>query len=276
MASSKAPKTVKTVGYIGLGNAGFSMASNLPKNGFNVVVHDMDTEKVQKAAKEWKSTTVSDDKGIEKAFRPGTTIKDTSSSYPFDTQSLCRELAAHELILVDAPIIQTYMHAANAGESPLTVGAGSDEIFEAVKPVLSATAGYLFHMGPLGLGHAMKTLNNYIMEFSICTLNDSLMTGQKWGLDPQKMIDVLNVGTGDLGITQDFMQHSEFRTELPGLLRGYLGDALEQVDPRVDHTELLRGRERRAGLRSRRRRKISNQSDESVRDTDVRPKRDGR
>lgn len=88
------------------------------------------------------------------------------------------------------------MHATDAGESTLMVGADSTEIFDAVKPVLQAMAGYLFHMGPLGSGHAMKTLNNYIMASSICALNDSLVTGQKFGLDPQKMIDVLNVGTG--------------------------------------------------------------------------------
>lgn len=67
MTTSKAAKAVKTVGYIGLGNAGFSMASNLPKNGFNVVVHDIDTEKVQKAAKEWKNTTASD--GSAESFK---------------------------------------------------------------------------------------------------------------------------------------------------------------------------------------------------------------
>ena len=67
MATSEAPKAVKTVGYIGLGNAGFSMASNLPKNDFNVVVYDIDIEKVQKAAKEWKNTTASD--GSAESFK---------------------------------------------------------------------------------------------------------------------------------------------------------------------------------------------------------------
>lgn len=91
--------TVKTVGYIGLGNAGFSMASNLPKAGYNLVVHDADDAKVKRAAKEWQNTTASHgkpeafsecevivtmlpqgkivrevllgDKGIAKALKPG-------------------------------------------------------------------------------------------------------------------------------------------------------------------------------------------------------------
>ena len=50
---------VKNVGYIGLGNAGFSMASNLPKAGYNLVLHDVDSAKVKRAASEWKNTKAS-------------------------------------------------------------------------------------------------------------------------------------------------------------------------------------------------------------------------
>lgn len=216
--------SVKHVGYIGLGNAGFSMASNIPKAGYNVVVHDSDQSKVDRAAKEWQNTTASGgragafseceviitmlpqgkivrevlfgDNGIAPGLRAGTIIVDTSSSSPFDTRALGKELAAHSLQLIDAPITQTYMHATDAGESTLMVGSDSEEAFEKVRPILQCMARYIFHMGGLGAGHAMKTLNNYIMASSLVALSDSLVTGQKFGLDPQKMIDVLNVGTG--------------------------------------------------------------------------------
>lgn len=59
-------RTVKTIGYIGLGNAGFSMASNLPKAGYNVIVHDVDSDKVQKAVSQWKNTKASN--GDPQAF----------------------------------------------------------------------------------------------------------------------------------------------------------------------------------------------------------------
>ena len=219
--SNGAAAAVKSVGYIGLGNAGFSMASNLPKAGYRLVVHDADSAKAQRAASEWKDTTASEGKaeafsdcdvvitmlpqgkivrevllgsqGIAKALKPGTIVVDTSSSSPFDTISLGKDLAEHDVQLVDSPITQTYMHATDAGESTLLVGADSKEAFETVKPVLQCMAGYIFHMGKLGNGHAMKTLNNYIMASSICALSDSLVAGQKYGLDPQTMIDSLNV-----------------------------------------------------------------------------------
>ena len=309
---------VKTVGYIGLGNAGFSMASNLPKNGFHLVVHDADASKAARAAKEWSNTVSASDgnfgafkscdivitmlphgkivrevllgnEGIAKFLKPGTIIVDTSSSSPFDTRALGKELEHTEqaLQLADSPITQTYMHATDAGESTLMVGSGSEEVYARIKPVLQSMARYIFHMGPLGAGHAMKTLNNYIMASSIIALNDSLVTGQKFGLDPQKMIDVLNVGTGvnfptldtwrrdgltrnfasgfglgllvkDIGITKDFMEHSDFETELPDLIKKYLSFSYNLVEPGADHTEALKGWEKRSGVQLKEMKKVTN------------------
>ena len=304
---------VKNVGYIGLGNAGFSMASNIPKSGYNLVVHDVDASKVEKATNEWPNTTASNGKpeafkdcevlitmlpqgkvvrdvlfgksNIASGLKPGTIVVDTSSSSPFDTQELGRELAQHQLQLVDSPITQTYMYATDRGESTLMVGSDSKEAFDKVEPILRCMASYIFHMGKLGNGHAMKTLNNYIMASSICALSDSLVTGQKYGLDPQQMIDALNVGTGvcfptldtfrrdgvtgrynsgfglallvkDLGITEEFMKHNEHETELPGLTKRYLGDALKEVEPMADHTKCLVGWEKRLGVQIQRTKEV--------------------
>lgn len=210
---------------------------------------------------------------------------DTSSSSPFDTQSLGKELAQHQIQLVDSPITQTYMHATDAGESTLIVGSDSEEAYAKVKPILDCLGGYIFHMGKLGAGHAMKTLNNYIMASSLVALADSLVTGQKYGLDPAKMLDVLNVGTGvcfqtldpmrrdgltkrynsgfglallikDMGITREFMRHNQFETKLPELIQGYLADALKEVEPMADHTKLLPGWEKRAGVEVKRTQKV--------------------
>lgn len=305
--------SVKSVGYIGLGNAGFSMASNLPKSGYKLVVHDIDEAKVAKAASEWKNTTAAKGRpeafadcevivtmlpqgkivrevllgegGLARDLKPGTIIIDTSSSSPFDTIALGKELKAKGLELIDSPITQTYMHATDAGESTLICGCDSKEVFEKAEPVIKTMAGYVFHMGKLGNGHAMKTLNNYIMASSICALNDSLIAGQKFGLEPKQMIDVLNLGTGvcfptmdtwrrdgltgrfnsgfglgllvkDLGITEEFMQHNGFETELPALTKRYLGDALKEVESNADHTKSLVGWEKRGGVQLERVKKV--------------------
>ncbi|KAK5205693.1 hypothetical protein LTR72_004914 [Exophiala xenobiotica] len=321
VSSTSSP--IKTVGYIGLGNAGFSMASNLPRHGFHLVVHDADASKAARAAKEWPNTVSasssdgnsafrncdmvitmlphgkivrevllgnSESEGIAKFLKHGTIIVDTSSSSPFDTRALGKELEQSEqgsLRLVDSPITQTYMHATDAGESTLMVGSDSEEVYSRIKPVLQCMARYIFHMGPLGAGHAMKTLNNYIMASSIVALNDSLVTGQKFGLDPQKMIDVLNMGTGvnfptldtwrrdaltrnfasgfglgllvkDIGITKDFMEYNDFETELPDLIKKYLSFSYNLVEPGADHTEALKGWEKRSGVQLKETKKVTN------------------
>jgi len=121
---------------------------------------------------------------------------DMSSSSPFDTRSLNEELEAIGLPLIDAPITQTHLHAIRTGDATFMLGCDSPEAIDRAMPLFKAMGKYIFPMGSSGSGHAMKTLNNYVSVGSIIALCDSLVAGQKFGLDPATMIDVLNVGTG--------------------------------------------------------------------------------
>jgi 3-hydroxyisobutyrate dehydrogenase len=202
---------------------------------------------------------------------------DTSSSSPYDTRSLGQELESHGLVLVDSPVTQAHLHDTDTGDATLMVGSNSAEAIEKVLPVLQAMAKYVFHMGKLGAGHAMKTLNNYVSGASIVALSDALVTGQKFGLDPIQMIDVLNVGTGrnfsttdsyvtdalprryasgfqlalltkDMGIAKEVFENEQFDTDLPDLIIKHFKEAMNLVKPDADHTELLKSWEKRAGI----------------------------
>lgn len=156
---------------------------------------------------------------------------------------------------------------------------------------------YVFPMGKLGAGHTMKTLNNYVSVGSIIALCDALVkrtvlsseprfpqitllhcsgqvTGQKLGLDPQTMIDVMNVGTGvnfstaysmknlksfdtgyqlellvkDVKIAQEVIESSGFRSALPELALKYLEESLALVDKGACHSECIKSWEARAGV----------------------------
>jgi 3-hydroxyisobutyrate dehydrogenase-like beta-hydroxyacid dehydrogenase len=126
----------------------------------------------------------------------GTIVVDMSSSSPFDTRSLNVELKAIGLPLIDAPITQTHLHAIRTGDATFMLGCDAPEAIDQAMPIFEAMGKYIFPMGGSGSGHAMKTLNNYVSVGSIIALCDSLVAGQKFGLDPATMIDVLNVGTG--------------------------------------------------------------------------------
>jgi 3-hydroxyisobutyrate dehydrogenase len=298
---------IKTIGYIGLGKAGASMASNLPRAGFHLIVHDADPSKSKAFAASNDNVTIASSpegfenvdvlvtmlpqgkivrdvllgsNGIAKFLRPGTIVIDTSSSSPYDTRSLGEELSVLNLSLIDAPVTQSHLHDTSTGAATLMVGS-STSVLDTAMPVLRAMSKYIFHMGPLGTGHAMKTLNNYISASSIVALSDALVTGQKLGLDPLQMIDVLNVGTGknfstaesyrldaltrryasgfslallikDVRIAGDLFEREGFETKLPGLINGYFTDAMRGLSEGADHTELLKRWEERAGVELRR------------------------
>lgn len=294
-----------TVGYIGLGKAGASMASNLPRAGFKLLVRDADPERENSFAGANSNTTVAaagpdgfkdvdilvtmlpqgkvvrevvlGSDGIAAHLKKGTIIIDTSSSSPYDTRSLGADLEAQGLVLIDAPVTQAHLHDTDTGDATLMVGCTDQAAFERALPVLQAMAKYVFNMGRLGTGHAMKTLNNYVSAASIIALSDALVTGQKMGMDPIQMIDVLNVGTGrnfstsdsyqsdalprkyasgfqlallikDVGIAKSVFEQEGFETDMPDLINRYFNDAMSVLKPDADHTELLKKWEQRAGL----------------------------
>ncbi|KAK5457348.1 hypothetical protein LTS15_005129 [Exophiala xenobiotica] len=216
----------------------------------------------------------SESEGIAKFLKHGTIIVDTSSSSPFDTRALGKELEQSEqgsLQLVDSPITQTTRKRCTLELNP------------SFNPWLGTFSTWVRWVQDT----PMKTLNNYIMASSIVALNDSLVTGQKFGLDPQKMIDVLNVGTGvnfptldtwrrdgltrnfasgfglgllvkDIGIIKDFMEYNDFETELPDLIKKYLSFSYDLVSPGADHTEALKGWEKRSGVQLKETKKVTN------------------
>ncbi|KAK7184157.1 hypothetical protein DPSP01_001205 [Paraphaeosphaeria sporulosa] len=291
-----------SIGWVGLGNAGYPMAACLAKKGHRLLVRDADPtrgiEFVEKYATSRIATsdpdsfqncdvvitmlpngTVVNDvllgaNGIAPHLKPGSVVVDTSSSSPFDTRALGLELSRLRVDLVDSPITQEQLHAIDQGGATLMVGADSAEALERVMPILKDMSTHVFPMGGLGAGHTMKTLNNYVSIGSIIALNDALVTGQKLGLDPQTMIDVMNVGTGvnfstkyshknlksydtgyqlellvkDVKIAKDVIAKSGFRTELPALAERYLEDSLKVVEKGADHAESLKSWEQRAGV----------------------------
>lgn len=291
-----------TIGYIGLGSAGYPMAACLAKKGHRLLVRDADPARGVRFVEEYpkcriatsdpesyrncnvvitmlpNGTVVKDvllgEHGIAPHLKPGSVVIDTSSSSPFDTRALGLELKKLHLDLVDSPITQEQLHAIDQGGATLMVGADEPETLEKVMPLLKDMSTHIFPMGTLGAGHTMKTLNNYVSVGSIIALCDALVTGQKLGLDPQTMIDVMNVGTGvnfstkysmknlksyntgyqlellikDVKIAKKVIECSGFRSELPGLALKYLEESAHLVEKGADHSECLKSWEQRAGV----------------------------
>ncbi|EME85918.1 uncharacterized protein MYCFIDRAFT_39568 [Pseudocercospora fijiensis CIRAD86] len=227
------------IGYIGLGNAGYPLASLLARAGYELVVQDADAGRVSKFVQEHKTSRAASlsgyafrdvdilitmlpngeivrdvllgPAGIAKHMKNGAIIVDTSSSSPYHTQETGKLLASTNpaLTLIDSPITQEYAFALAKGDATLMVGCSDTAALQLAMPFLKIMGKHVFVMGELGSGHAMKTLNNFTSGASILGLCDALLAGQKFGLDPAQMVDVMNVGTG-----VNFSTKESFKTDV--------------------------------------------------------------
>ena len=204
-----------TIGFIGLGNMGKPMASNLVRKGFRVCVHDVvaaparalealgaqsapDVRGVAAAAdviftmlpdSESVMEVIGGRGGIIEHGRRGTTIVDMSTIDPLVTDRLAAEAAKSGFTFADAPVGRLASHA-ERGESLFMVGA-ADDVFERIKPLLEAMGTTIHHCGGVGTGMRTKLVNNYLAIIS-CQLNaEAIALSQRFGLALEKTLDVL-------------------------------------------------------------------------------------
>ena len=211
------------VGFIGIGNMGWPMASHIAKAGHELMVYDLDAEKSAHFAREHKCRAAADlgevaqneiivtmlptgkivrealleNQGgaFAKALRPGTLVIDMSSSEPVGTRELGKALERSGVILIDAPVSGAVPRA-KTGTLAIMIGGNDKAAIERAKPLLLAMGKQLFETGPLGTGHAMKALNNYIAAAGYTAVVESLLIGERFGLDQGTMVDILNASTG--------------------------------------------------------------------------------
>ena len=162
--------------------------------------------------------------GLLAGARPGLVIVDCSTSEPDSTARL-REIAAKaDVLLVDAPLARTPIEA-EAGRLNVMVGADA-ATFARLEPVLHAFAENVFHVGAPGAGHIVKLLNNFIAQ-AICTATaEAFAVGQRAGIDPQKLVDIVSVGAVNSGLFQ--MMSKTLQGDL-GALRFELDNARKDV-----------------------------------------------
>ncbi len=217
------------VGFIGIGVMGTPMAANLVRKGFDVTLFDATAGRAAQVAgelgcaaaqsleglgdSEFIVTMLPDGKVVQevltraagqallKSLKPGSICIDMSSSEPLLTRETGAVLAGQGLTLVDAPVSGARMRA-ESGTLAIMIGCGSEEVMEKIRPVLAAMGSQLFVLGGLGNGHAMKAINNIIAGATMIAVAEGLALGEKFGLEPATMVDVLNASTGRSFVTE--------------------------------------------------------------------------
>jgi len=212
-----------TIGFIGLGNMGRPMASNLCRKGTPLVVYDLNPEPTRalaalgaRAARSVADVAASSavvftmlpssasvelvvagPDGLLAGLGRGSVIVDMSTIDPVVTDRLAEAAAEHGIGFVDAPVGRLASHA-ERGESLFMVGA-DPAAFERVKPFFERMGTTIHHCGGVGTGMRTKLVNNYLAIIS-CQLNaEAIALSQRFGLSLEKTLDVIHGTTATNG-----------------------------------------------------------------------------
>lgn len=132
--------------------------------------------------------------GVLEGLRPGTVVIDCSTAVPSSTERVAQAVQAAGGRFLDTPMTRTPKEA-HEGRLNLLVG-GDAALFEEVRPLLACFAENITHAGPVGAGHRMKLLHNYVSLGFISLLAEAAACAQRAGVAPEVFVDVLAKGGG--------------------------------------------------------------------------------
>lgn len=223
------------VGFIGLGNMGGPMATNLLKKGHSVVAYDVSPEAMERLEDEGASIAMSPaevaskvdsiitmlpnsqhvrscytgEKGVFESVQPGTLIVDSSTIDPSVSKEMAGSALKKGAVFMDAPV-SGGINAAKAGTLTFMVG-GDEKEFMAAKELLSAMGKNIIYCGAVGNGQAVKICNNMLLAISMIGTAETMNLGMRLGLEAKLMASIINAATGRCW-------SSELYNPVPGVL----------------------------------------------------------
>ena len=132
--------------------------------------------------------------GVLEGLRPGALVIDCSTAIPSSTEKIAQAVQARGAEFIDAAMTRTPKEAAE-GRLNLLVG-GKPEVFEQARPLLSCFAENITHAGPVGAGHRMKLLHNYVSLGTAALIAEAAACALRAQVDPAVFVDVLAKGGG--------------------------------------------------------------------------------
>jgi 2-hydroxy-3-oxopropionate reductase len=206
------------VGYIGLGLMGKSIARNILKAGFPLVVHNRSRGAVDELVTEGATAAFSarevaaqvdvvftnlpdtpdvekvvlGENGIIEGVHPGLVFVDNSTIKPASARMLAKKLVAKNVFALDAPVSGGDIGARN-GTLTIMVG-GETFALEKVMPVFQAMGKTVTHVGDSGAGQVAKAANQIMVAAQMVAMGELLVFSKKAGVDPKKVVEAIKGG----------------------------------------------------------------------------------
>ena len=208
------------VGFIGLGNMGNPMATNLARAGHELTVHDLRREaatNLLEMGANWADSpkdavpgndvvftslpvprdvdaVVLGENGILEGATPNTVYMDLSTNSPTSIRRVHDLCAEKGVSVLDAPV-SGGVYGAAAGTLAVMVG-GDQAIFDRMKPTLDAIGSHVVYCGPIGNGMVCKICNNLLSMGIGVLMTEALTLGVKAGVDLATLADVIANSSG--------------------------------------------------------------------------------
>jgi len=134
------------------------------------------------------------DGGILASADKDTLICDSSTIHPDASKAFNKSAKEAGMIFLDTPMSGGIPGAINQTLT-FMVGGEEDE-YERAKVVLEGMGKNFFHCGGPGCGEIAKISNNLILGISMIAASEGMAIGEKLGMDPKKLMEILSVSTG--------------------------------------------------------------------------------
>ena len=208
------------IGFIGLGNMGLPMATNLVKAGHHVRGFDMAQASLEKADAAGISQAASvaaavdgadlvitmlpagpqvravylDEGGILEAASGSALLIDCSTIDVETARAVAGRAGERGLDMLDAPV-SGGVAGAEAGGLTFMVG-GTDAAFARAEPILAIMGKAVVHAGASGNGQAAKICNNMILGISMIAVSEAFTLADKLGLDADRLFEISSRSSG--------------------------------------------------------------------------------
>lgn len=222
--------TAKKIGFIGVGPMGHGMAKNLLINGHSLTIlgnrnRQPIEDLVGRGATEASNPAevarnseivficvpsskdveaiIEGENGLIHGAHEGLVVVDTTTADPTSTLHLAALLQAKGVRMSDAPLART---PKQAEEGCLTVMVGaSDDLFAELKPIIECFAENITHVGPLGAGHKIKLIYNFIALGNAAVIAEAVTVAAKVGVDLTHLSALVSNGGANSNMFQMVM-----------------------------------------------------------------------
>ncbi|MGY0693646.1 NAD(P)-dependent oxidoreductase [Virgibacillus sp. FSP13] len=207
-----------TIGFIGTGVMGKSMAENLMKAGYPLVIHTRTKEKAQHLLDNgalWKNTIIElaqeadviitmvgypqdveeiyfGETGILNNAKAGTYVIDMTTSKPALAKEIAGIASEKNIYTLDAPVSGGDVGAKNG---TLAIMAGGDQaVFDKLLPIFNVIGGQIILQGKAGAGQHTKLCNQITIASNMIGVCEAVVYAKKAGLDPVRVLDSITTG----------------------------------------------------------------------------------